>query len=100
MLTFKNAPKTLLGPCEHALWCGHCFASRHHIHMDQGPENWRARVEDALKDPKTQVLVGEVVVHNRALRAAVCDKEAHKAQLAQWTKASQALGDKFKALGL
>jgi hypothetical protein len=61
MLTFTTAPKTVLGPCTHALWNGVAIYSRHHRHMPQGEAAWKEQVARALSSPEAAAAADGVV---------------------------------------
>jgi hypothetical protein len=101
MLTFKNAPKTLLGPCEHALWDGGVFMSRHHIHMPEGVEEWRARVNRLVKSTALShivVMVDESRRMNEARRLGM--KREYADAVEKWGAASEALQAIARRYGL
>ena len=101
MLTFKRAPNTLLGPCEHALWNGGVFLSRHHMHMPDGVEAWQAAVNRLVKSSAIEhitAMVADDMVMRESIRTG--DRSAHSAALARWILASRKLDKVAKVYGV
>jgi hypothetical protein len=97
MLTFKSAPKTLLGPCEHALWNGQVFLSCHHSHMLCGsPEEWRKLVEVMMIDDEPRKAV-ETMLHFRSVADSTykVDPSMHHNAVKGWWDASRDMEDIF-----
>lgn len=76
MLTFTVAPKTVLGPCTHALWDGAAIYSRHHRHMPDGEAAWREQVERIFADKDAQAHAGRLVDVMRKQSAMMKSKPA------------------------
>ena len=86
MLTFTRAPKTLLGPCEHALWNGRVFLSRHHIHMPDCVAQWREAVAEMMEDPHAVETVKDLTALDVEMAASIRsgDLDRHRDELDRW----------------
>lgn len=94
MLTFKTAPRTLLGPCEHALWHGGVFLTKHHIHMPDGVEEWRAGVNRMMRsaaEHHASDVIATTVNMDTARR--IGDRAGYDRAFAMWQAARSALDD-------
>lgn len=95
MLTFTTAPKTLLGPCTHALWNGKSLYARHHIHMPSGEAKWRDDVAKVMAHPDAQKAADAYIAAEMALSGmAKFDKRDHQA----WSDAMVASESAFASL--